>query len=49
MYCDRCYASEDLEDEDRHAAEAEGLEESEEYIDLELMDVLDTEDDAGLF
>lgn len=44
-YCDGCYASEQMED-DTHAQE---LEDSEEYIDLELMDILDTDDDDGLF
>ncbi len=48
-YCDGCYASEQLEDDGRGAVHAEELEDSEDYIDLELMDILDTEDDDGLF
>jgi hypothetical protein len=48
-YCDGCYASEEMEDDGVAAAHAEELEDSEDYIDLELMDILDTEDDGGLF
>ena len=49
VYCDGCYASGEGEDEtkalDREAVEIE----DEDYIDLELMDMLDSEDDEGLF
>jgi hypothetical protein len=48
-YCDGCYASETADDDGEDTAHAEELEESEDYIDLELMDILDTEDDDGLF
>jgi len=45
-YCDSCYTrahnDESLEHDERHG-------DSEDYIDLELMDVLDTDDDEGLF
>ena len=49
VYCDGCYASENLEDDVGKTTPAEDLEESEDYIDLELMDILDTDDDDGLF
>jgi hypothetical protein len=49
IYCDGCYASEGLEIDDTRAVRAEAVEDSEDYIDLELMDILDTEDDDGLF
>jgi hypothetical protein len=46
IYCDSCYAhghhDDELEHDERHI-------ESEDYIDLELMDVLDADDDDGLF
>ena len=47
VFCEACYAQgdhdedEDLDDDERHL-------ESEDYIDLELMDVLDTDDDDGV-
>ena len=44
-YCDSCYA----EDHDDSIEHDEGHADSEDYIDLELMDVLDTDDDDGLF
>jgi hypothetical protein len=48
VYCDGCYAREELEDRRGDAAETEELEDSEDYIDIELMDILDTDDDDGL-
>ena len=48
VYCDVCYADGIDPEEELRLAEQEGLE-SEDYIDLELMDILDTEDDEGLF
>jgi hypothetical protein len=49
IFCDSCYAdgaqdddAEDLEHAERHL-------EDEDYVDLELMDVLDSEDDDRLF
>ena len=48
FYCDGCYASEEIEDEGGNTTHVEELEESEDYIDLELMDILDTDDDDGL-
>ncbi len=46
VFCESCYShglgEEDLERDEDHI-------ESEDYIDLELMDVLDTDDDDGLF
>jgi hypothetical protein len=44
VYCDGCYAAGDDEAKDLTREELE----HEDYIDLELMDLLDTEDDAGL-
>jgi hypothetical protein len=49
VYCDGCYASEGGEIDDTRVAGAEEIEDSEDYIDMELMDILDTEDDDGLF
>ena len=46
VYCDSCYAH--GHDDDRLAHD-ERSGDSEDYIDLELMDVLDTDDDEGLF
>ena len=46
-YCDGCYASEDDEDS-AHLVHAEELAESEDYVDIELMDLLDTDVDDGL-
>jgi hypothetical protein len=48
-YCDGCYASEEIDGEGDDTTHAEELEDSEDYIDLELMDILDTDDDDGLF
>jgi hypothetical protein len=48
IYCDSCYAS--AEGDEHRAVDQEEHEiENEDYIDLELMDMLDTEDDEGLF
>lgn len=48
-YCDNCYRSDEAEHEDADADQAQEASESEDYIDLELMDMLDTDDDDGLF
>lgn len=48
-YCDSCYASAEGEDENRALDHEEHEVDNEDYIDLELMDLLDTEDDDGLF
>ena len=48
VYCDGCYASEQMEEGGGDAAHAEELEDSEDYIDLELMDILDSDDDGLL-
>lgn len=45
VYCDSCYAH----GQDDSLAQDERPGDSEDYIDLELMDVLDTDDDEGLF
>ena len=47
VFCDSCYA-EDHDDDDRLGHDGRDVD-SEDYIDLELMDVLDTDDDDGLF
>jgi len=43
IYCEDCYAEQQQLEERREDLE------SEDYIDMELMDLLDTEDDPGLF
>ncbi len=48
-YCDSCYAAGEAEHESAEAVHAQEVLESEDYIDLELMDLLDTDDDDGLF
>jgi hypothetical protein len=48
IYCDACYASAGIDD-DRHLDRADEAENSDDYMDMELMDILDTEDDEGLF
>lgn len=48
IYCESCYANGHHEDEDDFEHEERHIE-SEDLIDLELMDVLDTDDDEGLF
>ncbi|MGD9402578.1 MAG: hypothetical protein PVF95_09965 [bacterium] len=47
IYCESCYAQGHHDDEDDFDDERQV--ESEDLIDLELMDVLDTDDDDGLF
>jgi hypothetical protein len=49
IYCDGCYASEDSDDGNEDLVHAGETVESEDYIDLELMDLLDTDEDDGLF
>jgi hypothetical protein len=49
MFCDSCYASAEGDEEARTLSHEESEAENEDYIDLELMDLLDTEDDEGLF
>lgn len=46
FYCDGCYAAGDDQEEAKALAQEEL--EHEDYIDLELMDLLDTDEDAGL-
>jgi hypothetical protein len=48
VYCDSCYAAHE-EDRDGELVHAEQTVESDDYIDLELMDILDADDDEGLF
>ena len=48
MFCDGCYAVEDDDDHER-LVHAERETESEDYVDIEMMDILDTDDDDGLF
>ena len=48
IYCDNCYAAGDTEHENAAKGRAEEDLESEDLIDLELMDMLDTDDDDGL-
>ena len=47
IYCDNCYAA--GETDHASAAHVHDAAESEDLIDLELMDMLDTDDDDGLF
>jgi hypothetical protein len=47
MFCDGCYAAED--DDQESLVHAEREIESEDYVDIELMDILDSDDDDGLF
>jgi hypothetical protein len=51
VFCDGCYADNGDNDDDDHESlvAAEREIESEDYVDMELMDMLDTDDDAGLF
>ena len=49
IYCDGCYAAEENRDDEGDVVHADDAEESEDYIDLELMDILDSDDDDGLF
>jgi hypothetical protein len=48
VFCDSCYASAEGDEEARPVSHEESEVENEDYIDLELMDLLDTEDDEGL-
>ncbi len=48
VYCDHCYANED-NDGDAQLVTAEHELENEDYADMELMDLLDSDDDDGLF
>jgi hypothetical protein len=48
VYCDHCYANED-NDRDAQLVTAEHELENEDYVDMELMDLLDSDDDDGLF
>ena len=49
IFCDNCYASGEGDDETKRAEREAEILEDEDYIDLELMDLLDTDDDQGLF
>jgi hypothetical protein len=48
VYCDNCYSARDTDDDHRSDHDDDAIE-SEDLIDLELMDMLDTDDDDGLF
>jgi uncharacterized Zn finger protein (UPF0148 family) len=48
VYCDNCFTSGDRRHGTAEADEAQEME-SEDLIDLELMDMLDTDEDDGLF
>ena len=48
VFCDGCYANEE-DDDHENLAHAEREIESEDYVDVELMDILDSDDDDGLF
>ena len=48
VFCDGCYANEE-DDDHESLVHAERESESEDYVDVELMDILDTDDDDGLF
>ena len=49
VYCDSCHAAGETEHENAPTVHAQEALESEDLIDLELMDMLDTDDDDGLF
>ncbi len=49
IYCDNCHAAGETEHGDASTTHAHDALESEDLIDLELMDMLDTDDDDGLF
>ena len=48
IYCDGCYAASDEHDDRDDLVHAEHTIESEDYVDLELMDLIDSDDDEGL-
>lgn len=48
IYCDNCYGDGEHREEGQLVA-AEHEIDSEDYVDVELMDLLDTDDDDGLF
>jgi hypothetical protein len=47
IYCDNCYGDEEHREAQLVAAEHET--DNEDYVDMELMDLLDTDDDDGVF
>jgi hypothetical protein len=49
VFCDACYAEEGIEEDDRRLVPAAEVEDDEDYVDMELMDLLDTDDDDGSF
>jgi len=49
VFCDGCYAAHEDHDDHENVVHAERAIESEDYVDMELMDMLDTDDDDGLF
>jgi hypothetical protein len=49
IYCESCYADGRQDDDGDDLDRAERNLEDDDYVDLELMDVLDTDDDDGLF
>ena len=48
VYCDGCYASSGVDDGD-DLVRVEQAADSDDYVDIELMDLLDGDDDEGLF
>ena len=48
VYCDGCYANEELGDEHDDLAHAEHALNSDDYAELELIDLVDSDDDDGL-
>lgn len=48
IYCDGCYAEAEDEENLQLVQAEQGLD-SDDIVDLEMMDLLDTEDDDGLF
>jgi len=49
IFCENCYTSGDSDGEAKRTEREAEILEDEDYIDLELMDLLDAEDDEGLF
>jgi hypothetical protein len=48
-YCDSCYAERDADQDAGDPDRAGEMADSEDYIDLEMMDLMDTDEDDGLF
>jgi hypothetical protein len=49
VFCDGCYAAAEGEEETKALERESDAIEDEDYVDLELMDLLDTDEDPGLF